>query len=97
MNDYATVGTMGSTRTYISALTKAILTQTTANGTNFDNMLTLIRNNSVNFAQGRTPAGSNPTSFSSRHYCWIHGRSFNNDHTSTKYEYPVEVHVPIAT
>ena len=97
VDDDTTVGTMGSTRSNISALTEAILIQTAANATNFDNMLTLMKLNSVNFVQGRTPAGSNSTSFSSKHYCWAHGRSFNKDHTSAKCEQPAEGHVPTAT
>ena len=59
MDDNATVGTMGSTRSDIFALTEAILTQTAANATNFDNMLSLMQHKSVNFVQGRTPSGSN--------------------------------------
>ena len=87
---------MGSTRSYVSALTEVILTQTVANATNFDNMLTLVKQNSVNIAQGRTPSGSNSTSFSSKHYCWTHGRSFNKDYTSAKCEHSAEGHVPTA-
>ena len=55
-----------------------------------------MKHNSVNFAQDRTPSGSNSTSFSSNHYCWTHGRSFNKYHTSAKCEHPAEGHVPTA-
>ena len=97
VDDNATVDTMGTTQSDISALTEAILTQTAANATNFDNMLSLMQHNSANFVQGGTPSGSNSTSFKSKHYCWTHGRSFNKDHTSAKCEHPAEGHVSTAT
>ena len=96
VDDNATVGTMGTTQSDISALTEAILTQTAANATNFDNMLSLMQHNSANFVQGGTPSGSNSTSVSSKHYCWTHGRSFNKDYTSAKCEHSAEGHVPTA-
>ena len=72
VDDNATVDTMGTTQSDISALTEAILTQMAANATNFDNMLSLMQHNSANFVQGGTPSGSNSTSFKSKHYCWTY-------------------------
>ena len=97
MKDNTTVGTMDSTRSDMSALTEMILTKTVVNATNFDNMSMLMRTNSVNLAQGRTPSGSNPKMFLSKHYWWAHGRSFNKDHTSPKCEHSAEDHVTTAT
>ena len=88
---------MDSTRSDISALTEVILTQTVANATNFDNMLTFMTYNLANFAQGRTFVGSNPTSFYPKHYCWTHERSFNKDYTSAKCDHPAEDHITTAT
>ena len=88
---------MGSTRSDISTLAEAILTQIIANATNFNNMSTLMKQSLVNFTQGRTPAKSNPTSFSSKHYCWTHLLSFNKDYTRVKCEDPAECHGPTAT
>ena len=76
-----TGATEGTNQSDISALTKAIACQTTANAVQFREMMDLLKLQTVNYVSSAKNGGGRNDGDKKKYVCWSHGLSHNKDHT----------------